>query len=342
MTPPASPLTLPGALDYQALFEHAGVGLLEIAFDGQIRRINPNGAAFFGQSMTTLVGRNVTHVTHPEDIPRTLHALEQVVSGQAPLAVLEKRYLRADGEIVWSRSRVSLLPGRSGPSTSVVAVIADITDLKRVQQELEALNVNLQATLEGALLGLGVALEARDLETSGHTMRVMQRSLQLGEALGLDAVTLGELKHGASLHDLGKLSIPDAVLLKPGRLDAEEWAQMQTHAHNGYEIASLIPTLPRRSLEIIRHHHERWDGTGYPDRLAGEEIPLLARIFAVCDVYDALTSDRPYKRAWSSQAALAEVAAQSGRQFDPRVVTAFLQLFGGAPQARSEDAELVA
>ncbi|SMB83052.1 HD domain-containing phosphohydrolase [Deinococcus hopiensis] len=313
--------------DYQLLFDHAGVGLLEIDFDGCIRRINANGAAFFGRSAEVITGQNVTVLTHPEDIPRTIDALQQVVRGDTSLAVLEKRYVRADGEIVWSRSRVSLLPTRSGPATSVIAVIADITDLKRAQQDLEALNLSLQATLEGGLLGLGIALEARDLETSGHTLRVMQYSLQLGEALGLDAVMLTELKHGASLHDLGKLTIPDAVLLKPGRLDAAEWALMQTHAHNGYEIASRIPTLPRLALDVIRHHHERWDGTGYPDRLAGTDIPLLARIFAVCDVYDALTSERPYKRAWSHQAAVDELRAQRGRQFDAEVVDAFLALF---------------
>jgi PAS domain S-box-containing protein len=313
--------------DYQSLFEHAGVGLLELTFDGDIRRINPNGAAFFGSSVEALAGQSVLSVTHPDDISRTLEALQQVINGTTPLVVVEKRYIRADGEIVWSRSRVSLLPQQTGPATSMVAVIADITELKRAQQALEALNLSLQATLEGGLLGLGIALEARDLETSGHTLRVMQHSVQLGHALGLNPVKLTELKHGASLHDLGKLTIPDTVLLKPGRLDADEWAVMQTHAHNGYEIASRIPTLSRTALDVIRHHHERWDGTGYPDRLAGSAIPFLARIFAVCDVYDALTSERPYKQAWTHEAALNEVSVQSGRQFDPQVVAAFLTLF---------------
>nr|WP_281255865.1 HD-GYP domain-containing protein [Deinococcus hopiensis] len=162
------------------------------------------------------------------------------------------------------------------------------------------------------------------METSGHTVRVMQHSLQLGEALGLGVVTPSALKHGASLHDRGKLTIPDAVLLKPGRLDAAEWALMQTHARNGHEIASRIPTLPPLALDVVRHHHERWDGTGYPDRLAGTDIPLLARIFAVCDVYDALTSERPYKHAWSREAALKALYVQRGRQFDTDVVDTFL------------------
>ncbi|WP_221090873.1 HD-GYP domain-containing protein [Deinococcus aquaedulcis] len=329
--------------DYQLLFEHAGVGLLEIDFQGVIRRINANGAAFFGLSAASLVGEQVTTVTHPDDIARTVGALQQVITGATPLAVLDKRYLRADGEIVWSRSRVALLPSQSGTPDSVVAVIADITELKRAQQELEAMNVSLRATLEGSLLGLGIALEARDLETSGHTLRVTQRSLAIGAALGLDAELLDALRHGASLHDLGKLTIPDAVLLKPGRLDAEEWALMQTHAQNGYEIASRMPTLPPEALNVIRHHHERWDGSGYPLGLSGEAIPLLARIFAVCDVYDALTHARPYKPAWSAQAALAELRAQRGRHFDPQLVDLFVALFaepgGTGPEATEGAAE---
>lgn len=313
--------------DYQLLFEHAGVGLLELTYAGHIRRINPNGADFFGSTVEALTGQSVLSVTHPDDITRTLEALQQVLSGAVPLVVLEKRYVRTDGEIVWSRSRVSLLPQVNGPATSMIAVIADITELKRAQQALEALNLSLQATLEGGLLGLGIALEARDLETSGHTLRVIQHSMQLGQALGLSAEQLMELKHGASLHDLGKLTIPDTVLLKPGRLDADEWAVMQTHAHNGHEIAARIPTLSRPALDVIRHHHERWDGTGYPDGLAGQEIPLLARIFTVCDVYDALTNERPYKHAWTHEDAVREVGEHSGRQFDPQIVTAFLTLF---------------
>ncbi|UBV44468.1 HD domain-containing protein (plasmid) [Deinococcus taeanensis] len=325
MSPGSINLTDP--LDYQWIFEAAGVGLLEIDFHGCIRRINPDGAAFFGSTVDVLTGQSVMNLTYAEDIPRTVEALGRVIDGTVPLVVVEKRYVRADGEIVWSRSRVSLLRKTSGPPDSVLAVVADITELKRAQQDLEALNLSLRATLDGGLLGLGIALEARDLETSGHTVRVIHYSRRLGEALGLSDEQLTELKHGASLHDLGKLTIPDGVLLKPGRLDATEWAIMQTHALKGYEIATRIPTLPCAALAVIRSHHERWDGTGYPDRLSGEAIPLLARIFAVCDVFDALLSDRPYKQAWTQEAALHELRQQRGRHFDPRVVDAFVSTF---------------
>ena len=189
----------------------------------------------------------------------------------------------------------------------------------------------VRTTLEGGLLSLGVALEARDLETAGHTQRVVQLAMDLGRALGLGNAQLQDLKQGAYLHDIGKLAVPDAILLKPGRLTPEEFDVMRTHAARGYDIASRIPTFPGGALDVIRHHHERWDGTGYPDYLAGSDIPLLARIFAVADVYDALTSERPYKRAWTHEEATAEIRDQAGRHFDPAVVQAFVQLTGEAP-----------
>ncbi|WP_407572805.1 HD domain-containing phosphohydrolase [Deinococcus altitudinis] len=197
--------------------------------------------------------------------------------------------------------------------------LGHVFDLERTEQ-------NVRSTLEGGLLGLGAALEARDLETGGHTRRVVEHATKLGESLGLPAGQLEDLRQGAYLHDIGKLVIPDAILLKPGRLTPTEWEIMKSHASEGAKIARTIPTLTKGAISLIRYHHERWDGTGYPDALSGTTIPLPARIFAVCDVYDALTSDRPYKQAWPAAEAKLEIARQAGRQFDPEVVQAFLQL----------------
>jgi HD-GYP domain-containing protein (c-di-GMP phosphodiesterase class II) len=134
------------------------------------------------------------------------------------------------------------------------------------------------------------------------------------------------LQQGAYLHDLGKLAIPDAILLKPGKLEPNEWIIMKEHAERGYNLAKLIPGLSPVALEVIRHHHERYDGMGYPTGLIGENIPLEARIFAVCDVYDALCSKRPYKNAWTQAQALEEIQAQRGKHFDPNVVDAFIEV----------------
>ncbi|WP_407571619.1 HD domain-containing phosphohydrolase [Deinococcus altitudinis] len=197
--------------------------------------------------------------------------------------------------------------------------LGHILDLQRTERDV-------RVTVEGGLLGLGAALEARDLETGGHTQRVVEYATHLGQALALPPDQFEDLRQGAYLHDIGKLVIPDAILLKPGKLDADEWATMKTHAWEGGRIAGRIPTLTSGAVDVIRHHHERWDGTGYPDALSGTAIPLVARIFSVVDVYDALTSERPYKQAWTHEDAVSEIERQAGKQFDPQVIQAFLSL----------------
>jgi len=186
----------------------------------------------------------------------------------------------------------------------------------------------VRSTLEAGMLTLGIVLEARDFETQGHTVRAAGMATSLGESLGLTSCDLGHLQQGAYLHDLGKLSIPDEILKKPGKLTPVEWEIVKGHVQQGYDLATRIPGLPQNVLNIIRFHHERWDGSGYPEGLSGTDIPLGARIFAVCDVYDALISDRPYKRAWSHEMAVAEIEREAGRYFDPEVVHAFLSLVG--------------
>ncbi len=180
------------------------------------------------------------------------------------------------------------------------------------------------AAQERAIHALGLALEYRDRETKGHTDRVTDRAVGVARALGLSEEEIEPLRWGAYLHDVGKIGIPDSILLKPGSFDASEWELMQSHSAIGHAFAEKLEFLPAGALAVVRSHHERWDGLGYPDGLAGESIPLLARIFAVADVYDALISPRPYKPAWTHEAAVAEIRAQSGKQFDPVVVAAFL------------------
>ncbi len=183
---------------------------------------------------------------------------------------------------------------------------------------------HFEASYEGALRAIGVALEARDRETAGHTDRVTNMAERIGTELGLSDLELRELRWGAYLHDIGKLAIPDAILFKPGKLDPVERNVIETHATIGHQLALNLPFLPDASRSVVRHHHERWDGQGYPDRLRGETIPLAARIFAVCDVFDALISERPYKKAMSFTDALDVLREGVSRgQFDPQVMTAF-------------------
>lgn len=171
-------------------------------------------------------------------------------------------------------------------------------------------------------------VELRDRYTGGHTRRVTQYSTMLGEKLDLPEAQMELIRIGTPLHDIGKIGIADAILQKPGRLTAKEFADMQAHTTLGAHYLAGIPELSP-IIPIVRNHHERWDGTGYPDRLVGEEIPQLARIVAVCDAFDAMTSDRPYhenKKGKPPEVAFAEIARQIGRQFDPVAATAFLEI----------------
>ncbi len=178
---------------------------------------------------------------------------------------------------------------------------------------------------ESILVSIAKLVEARDAYTEEHVERVARTALRLGEGVGVSGGDLDALRRGALLHDIGKVGISEMILNKPGPLTDEERAEMQRHVLIGEEVCRPLRTL-RGALPIIRHHHERWDGRGYPDGLAGEDIPLLARIVAVADVFDALASDRPYRPAWPEEKARAYIREQAGQQFDPQVVEVFVEL----------------
>jgi PAS domain S-box-containing protein/putative nucleotidyltransferase with HDIG domain len=183
----------------------------------------------------------------------------------------------------------------------------------------------MQTAYDETLEGWARAIGLRDDDTLRHTMRVVKIAVAIGKHLNLDSQSIENLRRGALLHDVGKIGIPDTILRKPGPLNDEETAIMQTHTSFGYELLRPIKYL-EGAIAVPNCHHERWDGTGYPRRLRGEKIPLLARIFAVADVYDAMTSDRPYRPAHRSQEAIDYVRSQSGRHFDPHTVEAFLAI----------------
>ncbi|WP_192930746.1 HD-GYP domain-containing protein [Deinococcus sp. AJ005] len=182
---------------------------------------------------------------------------------------------------------------------------------------------------EAALWALGQALEVHDSEVKGHTDRVTELARWMAEALAWSPSQRQALRWGAYLHDVGKIEIPDTVLYKPykpGPLDASEWAAMRSHVEGGVQFAAELGFVPETTLQVIADHHERWDGQGYPAGKAGCQISLAGRVLALCDVYDALISDRPYKKAWTPQEALVEIGAQAGRQFDPVLTEVFVAL----------------
>jgi putative two-component system response regulator len=182
---------------------------------------------------------------------------------------------------------------------------------------------------EGILFALAQAVEQRDHQTAGHCERLAFVSVALGTAMGLERAKLLTLYRGGFLHDVGKVGIPDSIMFKPSALTADEWVTMRSHTTRGEEICRHLSSL-RPVLPIIRHHHERWDGSGYPDGLRGAQIPLLARIVQVADIYDALISARPYKPAFAPQDALRIIQEETDRGWrDPEVVSLFFALHEG-------------
>jgi HD-GYP domain-containing protein (c-di-GMP phosphodiesterase class II) len=210
-------------------------------------------------------------------------------------------------------------------------------DCRILFEALERAHIELSQAYETTIEGWSKALDLRDKETEGHSQRVTEMTLMLARRMSMDEGELVHVRRGALLHDIGKMGIPDALLHKAGPLDEQEWEIMRLHPTYGYNLLEPIPFL-RPALAIPYCHHERWDGTGYPRGLKGEEIPLAARIFAVVDVWDALRSDRPYRAGWAEEQVLAYLREQAGAHFDPQVVDAFLAMILESAPASSRRA----
>ncbi len=194
-------------------------------------------------------------------------------------------------------------------------------------RDLQRSHAGLVAAYDATIEGWARALDLRDKETEGHTRRVTEKTVDLARSMGVDESEILAIRRGALLHDIGKLGIPDSILLKPGKLTEEEWQVMRRHPEYAFEWLAPIATL-RPALDIPYCHHEKWDGTGYPRGLAGEQIPLAARMFAVVDIWDALRSDRPYREGWAEWRVLEHIRSLAGTHLDPAAVEAFLLLTG--------------
>jgi ribonuclease P protein subunit RPR2 len=240
-------------------------------------------------------------LVHKPFSPLDLLAVVERVSGRTPVARRPRRAKPADQELVlYARDLRHML------------------DIERGQRAL------LEESYLATVTSLAGALESRDTRTGAHSLRVQRYALELLELIDPGGVERDPgLQYGFLLHDIGKIAIPDGILQKPGPLSRAERRRMQTHTVLGEQMLEGVAVLRGDGLRVVRSHHERWDGRGYPDTLAGDEIPLAARVFAVADALDAMTSDRPYRRAMDWYAAGAEIIGQSKQQFDPYVVAAF-------------------
>ena len=241
-----------------------------------------------------------------------------MITRDTVIGVLQVFSFKPDGYQERDAAAVSLI------ANTAASAIHDV----QLTHSLERTSQDLTQTYEATINGWSRALELRDFSTERHTERVVSISMELGRKIGLDDSDLLRIKRGAQLHDIGKMGVPDSILLKPGPLDEAEWRVMRKHPVYAYELLRPIPKF-NDIVDIPYCHHEKWDGSGYPRRLSGREIPLAARLFAVVDVWDALSSNRPYRTAWPQHQVMDYIQHQSNKHFEPEITQAFLEIVKG-------------
>ncbi len=328
---------------YHALFENMVEGVFQSAPDGRALLANPAMARLLGyetpeEMLATITDLRSQLYVKPEDRDE----FQARMRADDRLIGFETQFHRKDRSVADVSLNVRTVRDGAGRVACFEGTVEDITERKRAEAEIQRLNRQTEQRLDRIVLlnyeleraydstieGWSRALDLRDHETEGHSRRVTGMTVRLAEALGLTADEVTQARRGALLHDIGKMGVPDDILLKPGPLTEEEWALMRRHPDLAREMLWPVEFL-RPALDIPYCHHEKWDGTGYPRGLRGEDIPLSARLFAIVDVWDALRSDRPYRRAWPLERVCGHVASLAGTHFDPALVPLFLKAVAG-------------
>ena len=321
------------ALRDRLAFEAAPIGGIITSRDGTIERVNQAMCEMTGYTADELIGTPSSELAHPDERQHSSGVIEALLSGRSDTERFDKRYVHRSGRLIEARVALTTIRNEHDQVAQLFGQIEDMTEARRTSRELEEAQFEMLARL-------AAAAEFRDDDTGQHTRRVGDLSVTIAQHLGLPEAEIELIRLAAPLHDLGKIAIPDAILGKPGKLTGEEFDQMKTHTTIGAEMLAGSPfALVEMAEQIALTHHEKWDGSGYPSGLAGDAIPMAGRIVAVADVFDALTHSRPYKPAWSTADAVAEIQSQSGRHFDPKVLAAFLSV---APSAQREPSAAVA
>lgn len=291
---------------------------------GTFLYVSPACYTLLGYGPAELIGHPLIRLIHPEDAGLIM----ELLSFQAwtdPIAAVPYRARHKNGEYLWLETTARVIYDQDNNAIEIQASSRDITERKQAQVALQRANEDLREAYDKTIEGWVLALDLRDRETEGHTQRVTEMAIQLARELGCTEEEILHIRRGALLHDMGKMGIPDEILQKPGPLTDDEWVIMRRHPLYAYQMLSPIHYLSQ-SLDIPHYHHERWDGSGYPQGLKGEAIPLFARLFAVVDVWDALSSDRPYRKRIPPEEVAAYLREESGRLFDPSIVEKFLPL----------------
>jgi len=309
--------------DSDMLEYSAGRGFHTQVFE-QAKPLHP-GEGYAGRAVLERSTVYISNLMAQQDNPRLMKALEEeAFVSYYGVPLIAREDIKGVLEVF---HRTTLEPDEDwlGFLNTLSGQAAIAIDNATLFDNLLRSNYQLNRAYDATIEGWSAALDLRDRETEGHTQRVTEMTVRLAKVMGLSKQELVQVKRGALLHDIGKMGVPDRILLKPDKLTDEEWIIMRKHPEFAYNMLSPIHCL-QGALDIPYCHHEKWDGTGYPRGLKGEQIPLTARIFAIVDVWNALTSDRPYRAAWSRDKALEHICSLSGSHFDPQVVAPFLTM----------------
>ncbi|HEX9331576.1 MAG TPA: histidine kinase N-terminal 7TM domain-containing protein [Anaerolineales bacterium] len=303
---------------YRAVVENQTEFIVRWKPDGTRTFVNEAYCRYWDISYEQALAINFLFHIAEEDRPAVEEKIARLHSGSVNAETEIHRVIKPDGTIAWQEWTDQAIRDEWGKLIEIQSVGRDITKRKRAEESLaEAYDTTLE--------GWAKALELRDKETEGHSRRVTETTLIVARAMGFHEEELVHIRRGSILHDIGKMGISDEILRKNGPLTEAERVIVEKHPDTAFELLKGIPYL-EKALDIPCYHHEKWDGTGYPRGLKGIEIPLSARIFAVVDVWDALTFDRPYRKAWSQEKISQYLLDESGKHFDPKVVEVFLQL----------------
>lgn len=310
---------------FRLLAENASDMISRLSTDGTILYVSPASETLLGYSPEELTGTSALNFVHQND--RDLVSdLFFGNSSERKINTVAFRAIHKSGEFIWlETSSRAIADPKTFKTVEVQTASRDITERKNAEKELQTAHDNLQAAYEKTIEGWVRALDLRDRETEGHTQRVTELTLRVAKTLGYSEEELSHIRRGALLHDMGKMAIPDEILQKPGPLTEEEWKVMRRHPEYAYDMLSAISYL-HPALDIPLYHHERWNGSGYPRSLKGEAIPKIARLFAIIDVWDALSSDRPYRKKLPREEVVAYLKENSDHLFDPDLIEVFLSV----------------
>jgi len=289
-----------------------------IETDGTVIALNEAAIQSLGKPLDQVVGQDLGTLVPEELLRNHKENIKRVIQSGEPENFEDIR----DNKYYWNTIYPVFDPGNKVERLAIYSY--DMTDRKLAEQQILQASRELEQAYDATLSGWSHALELRETETAGHSQRVVELTVTLASLMGIPEDELVHVRRGALLHDIGKMGLPDSILLKPGKLTEEEWVVMRQHPRYAYKLLSGIHYL-KPALVIPLFHHERWDGSGYPHGLQGEEIPLSARIFAVIDCWDALMSNRPYRPAWPEEEVRAYLRKEGGKSFDPNVVDVFLR-----------------